>query len=97
MHKANKVIKVNLWDYYDKVNLAAQRMAFIERALHFREPRDEQSLFDDIMQLADNKDGEFILTNFDGFNYSESVRIRVQFEYDDERKKVVPEILFHLA
>lgn len=90
-------IKVSIYDHYDKVQLAAQRIALIEKALLVQEAMFPEQVEDLILSLADDENGVFILENFDGFSYRSSGRVRVQFEYDDLGKKVVPTILYELT
>jgi signal transduction histidine kinase len=97
MARKSKTTKLNLWDHYDKVRLAAQCIAMIASSLHLKEPATEDSAFDDIMKLADNGDGEFILKDFDGFNFRSSGPIRVQFEWSDDQNNIEPTILLELA
>jgi hypothetical protein len=97
MAKKSKTTQLNLWDHYDKVRLAAQCIAMIASSLHLKEPATADSAFDDIMKLADNGDGEFILKDFDGFSFRSSGPIRVQFAWSDDHKKIEPTILLELT
>ncbi len=96
-----KTIKVNLWDWYDRVELAAQRIALIERELNFGKQGDVNDAFDFIMSLGDKKEeGVFTLKDFDGYAFYSCGRVKVEFSWeegDENSGKVVPEILFELA
>lgn len=92
-----KKIIVNIYDHYDKVQLAAQRIALIQRALLIEDAMFANQAEDFILSLADNQNGDFILEDFNGSHYRSSGRVRIQFEWDDEGKKVVPEIFFELV
>lgn len=96
--KKAKIVKVNLYNWFDKINLAAQRIALIEKALLIKDAMNVDEAFDFIIDLSDDDDGEFILEDFDGYSYRSSGRVRVEFHYEEgnEKLRIIPEIFYEL-
>lgn len=97
--KKIKIVKVNLRDWYDKVSLAAQRIALIEKALLIKDAMSVDAAFDFIIDLSDDDDGNFILENFDGYSFRSFGRVRIEFHYEegDEKLGIEPKILYELS